>query len=309
VAYEVLTPYAELPITPSLAVTCFGSVERVLGLAALTYGDVDRAVDHLDRSVTANRILGNRPVTAIATADLANALLSRGGPGDRERASTLLTTARSEAEAMGLDIRAAAYAGQLAGLTEAVATIHRRGRHWTLTVGDHEAVVADRLGVRYLAQLLTNPRQAIPALRLAGAAPDLAARAPQPVLDDQARAAYRRRVAELTAAIADAAGDAPAAKRLRAELDALLGELRRVTGKGSRSRDFADAAERARTAVRKAIKRAIDEIAAAEPDVGALLRHTVTTGATCSYTPDAARPVRWTQRPHPVDHDQGEATS
>jgi tetratricopeptide (TPR) repeat protein len=305
-AYELLTPYAELPITPSLAVTCFGSVERVLGLAALTYGDVDRAVDHLDRAVTANRILGNRPVTAISAADLANALLCRRAPGDRERAATLLSTARSEADAMGLDVRAAAYADQLAGLAEEVATIHRRGRHWTLRVRDHQAVVADRLGVRYLAQLLTNPRQAIPALRLAGAAPRLAAHAPQPVLDEQARAAYRRRVAELTEEIADADADDDtlAAKRLRAELDALLDELRRVTGKGSRSRDFADPAERARTAVRKAIKRAIDEIAAAEPAIGALLRQTVTTGATCSYTPDAARPVRWTQRP---PSDLGEA--
>jgi hypothetical protein len=310
-AYELLTPYADLPITPSLAVTCFGSVERVLGLAALTFGDVDRAVDHLDRAVTANRILGNRPVTAVTTADLANALLHRQAAGDRERAATLLATARSEAEAMGLAARVAAYADQLAGLTERVATIHRRGRHWTLTVGDRSAVVADRLGVRYLAQLLTNPRLAIPALQLAGAAPELAAHAPQPVLDERARAAYRRRVAELTEAIADAdaAGEALSAKRLQAELDALLDELRRVTGKRRRSRDFVDPAERARTAVRKAIKRAIDEIAATEPAISALLRETVTTGATCSYTPDPARPLRWTQRPPLAHEDVDEARS
>jgi tetratricopeptide (TPR) repeat protein len=296
-AYELLTPYADLPIAPSLAVTCFGSVERVLGLAAFTYGDVDRAVDHLDRAITANRILGNRPFTTIAAADLANALLHRQGPGDRERAATLLRTARSEADSMGLDVRAAAYADQLAGLAEGVATIHRQGRHWTLTVDGHRAVVADRRGVRYLAQLLTSPRQSISALQLTGATPELLAQAPQPVLDGQARAAYRRRVTELAEEIAhaDATGDAPAAKRLQAELDALLDELRRVTGRGSRSRDFADPAERARTAVRKAIKRAIDEISAAEPAIGALLRRTVTTGITCSYTPDATQPVRWTQ--------------
>ena len=44
-------------------------------------------------------------------------------------------------------------------------------------------------------------------------------------------------------------------------------ELARATGLGGRMRSFADASERARTAVRKAITRAIREIAAANPAV------------------------------------------
>ncbi len=83
-------------------------------------------------------------------------------------------------------------------------------------------------------------------------------------------------------------------QRLRAELDALLDELRRGTGMGGRSRDFPDAGERARTAVQKAIRRAVDDIAAAEPYIGALLRTAVTTGTACAYAPDADGAVSWT---------------
>ena len=40
--YRLLSPFADLPVMPSLAVVCLGSTHRPLGLAALTVGDVDR---------------------------------------------------------------------------------------------------------------------------------------------------------------------------------------------------------------------------------------------------------------------------
>ena len=311
-AYDLLTPYADLPIRPSLAVTCFGSVERVLGVAALTFGDVPAAVAHLERSVVANRLLGNRPVTAVATADLAEALLQR--PGDRERARTLLAEAYAEAEALCLTERATAWRQRLADLAhlaeqaeqadqadlaEQAATIRRCARHWTLEVAGRQAVVGDHVGARYLARLLTNPGRPIPALELASDAATgtvLAAGTRQPVLDDQARAEYRRRVQRLDdeLASADARGDQSRGHELQLEREALLDELRRSTGKGGRSRTFADPGERARTAVRKAIKRTIDEIAASEPSISAVLDATITTGNTCCYAPDPGRALRWT---------------
>jgi tetratricopeptide (TPR) repeat protein len=292
-AYDLLTPYADLPIMPSLAVTCFGSVERVLGLAALTFGAIDRAVAHLDRAVTANRLLGNRPFTAVTMAELADVLVIRNGPGERDRAVRLLGLARAEAEAMNLAARGAAWSSRLDELVEQEASIRREGRLWTVAVGELRATVPDRVGMQYLARLLTRPGQRIGALALTGVDSERRLGAiRQPVLDDEARAAYRRRVRQLSAELAAATG--ARADALRAELEALLDELRRSTGKGGRPRHFADSGERARTAVRKAIKRAIDEIAAVEPDLAALLRSTVTTGATCCYTPARTRPVRWT---------------
>lgn len=297
-AYDLLSPYADLPIMPSLAVTCFGSTERVLGVAALTFDDPASAVEHLERSVTANRLLGNRPVTAVATAELAEALQRRRRLGDCERARTLLEEACGEAETMGLTVRAAVWRRHLDGLTRREATIHRQHRHWTLTVGGGRTVVADRLGVHYLVRLLTNPGRSIPALELAAGSvgAGLAAAPRQPMLDDLARITYRKRVQRLTdeLAEADALGDQAASQRLHGERDALLDELRHLTGKGGRTRTFADPGERARTAVRKAIKRAIAEITAIEPALGALLAATVTTGNSCSYTPDPRKPLHWT---------------
>src|SRR5439155_4060944 len=43
-AYDLLRPFANLPMTASLAVACFGAAHHALGVAALTTGDLDRAV-------------------------------------------------------------------------------------------------------------------------------------------------------------------------------------------------------------------------------------------------------------------------
>ena len=61
----------------------------------------------------------------------------------------------------------------------------------------------------------------------------------------------------------------------------------------AKARAFADPAERARTSVRKAIKRAIDTISDADVTTGRMLRSTIETGHRCSYTPDPDAPVTW----------------
>jgi hypothetical protein len=70
-----------------------------------------------------------------------------------------------------------------------------------------------------------------------------------------------------------------------AERDWLTGELAAATGAGGRARRFTDDQERARVAVGKAIRRALDRIAAADPPIGAHLRGSVRTGQRCSYQP------------------------
>jgi hypothetical protein len=71
----------------------------------------------------------------------------------------------------------------------------------------------------------------------------------------------------------------------RDELQALTRELVHGLGLGSRSRAFTDVTERARTAVRKAIKRAIEEISLADPAVGQHFASSVSTGSLCAYRP------------------------
>ena len=73
-AYDLLLPFADLPVMASLAVACFGSAHRPLGLAALTLGRVDVAAAHLEAAVAADLRSGTHPCHAISRATLADAL-------------------------------------------------------------------------------------------------------------------------------------------------------------------------------------------------------------------------------------------
>ena len=69
-------------------------------------GDGDRAVEHLRRAVAANIRLGNRPMTAIARADLADTLADRDAPGDRSEAIAAFRAAAAAAAEIDLGERA-----------------------------------------------------------------------------------------------------------------------------------------------------------------------------------------------------------
>ena len=114
-----------------------------------------------------------------------------------------------------------------------------------------------------------------------------------PVLDDQARAAYRARLAELEAEIAeaDAHADPHRAERARLERDALVEELTRAAGLGGRPRRLGDDTERARKAVTARLRDAIARVGRQHPTLGRHLTDTVSTGTWCAYTPPA--PVDW----------------
>lgn len=296
-AYELLLRFAHRPVMPSLSVVCFGSVERTLGLAALTLGDVDGAAGHLERAVEANVRVGNRPLAACARADLAAALRRRGADGDEPRAGELLGEAIGEARSMGMARRAEAWEAALRELPLGRGLLRREGRHWQVVLDGRAVLVDDMVGMAYLFRLVASPGTPVPALHLvSGGDPAAESDAlPQLVLDEAARAAYTERVRELTADLEEtrSMADLGRAERLQVELEALLSELARATGLRGRSRSFTGPEERARTAVRKAIKRALDEIAAADREMGDLLRAAIRTGYSCSYDPGAVPNVTW----------------
>ena len=60
-----------------------------------------------------------------------------------------------------------------------------------------------------------------------------------------------------------------------------------------RGRTAAAHGERARVAVTKGLKGALERIAASHPELGRHLTATVRRGYFCVYRPDPARPVRW----------------
>lgn len=267
-AYRLLEPFADQPVVPATAIVCFGSTELLLGMAATTFGDDDLAVTHLERAIVTNIRLGNKPMTAYARATLAGTV---GG----ERARSLFDIAIADAAAMGMTERAAQWTRARSALAATI-SIRRECGWWVVAHRGREIRVEDLVGMRYLAQLVSAPDAEIPALELVGGEDTRN----HPVLDEEARAAYLTRIRDLRARI-----DENPSPRLEAELEALLDHLERETGIGGRTRNFAGPAERARTAVRKAIRRAIDTIAATEPSTADALRGSVTTGYRCSYRP------------------------
>jgi tetratricopeptide (TPR) repeat protein len=295
-AYRMLLRYADRPVMPSLSVVCYGSVERLLGLAALALGDVGGAVGHLERAVEADLRLGHRPAAACSRAELAAALRRRGAEGDIARARELLTEAVREAGSMGMARRAEAWAAALDEAPLGRGVLRREGRHWLVALDGRRALVEDMIGMAYIARLVASPGTAVPAVLLASGGDAAAAETlPHLVLDGAARTAYADRVRELSAEVEEARAhaDVVRAERLQVELEALLAELGRATGLGGRPRSFGAPEERARTAVRKAIKRALDEVAAADAESGRMLRAAIRTGYRCVYDPDAVPGVTW----------------
>ncbi|MBW3602281.1 MAG: AAA family ATPase, partial [Actinobacteria bacterium] len=167
----------------------------------------------------------------------------------------------------------------------------RDGEVWTICYRGTESHLPDSKGLRDLAALLARPGQAVHAVELhTGQPPRGGADA---VLDDRAKAIYRRRLAELEAELdaAEADHDPYRAEQARAERDALVDELRAAVGLGGRDRRLGDERERARKAVSARIRDAIARIERADPGLGRHLHDTVQTGTWCSYAPPD--PVRW----------------
>ena len=147
--------------------------------------------------------------------------------------------------------------------------------------------------------LVGSPRREVPAAELMaqGLAADAAVgEGADPVLDAQARRAFRRRLDDLESDLAEAEADNDLERigRAKSERDAVAHELAAALGLGGRARTLGDAGERARKAVSARLRDALDHIAAAHPDLGAHLQASVRTGTFCSYDPPSD--VRWVVR-------------
>jgi hypothetical protein len=288
-AYKLLRPHAHLPMLGGLGVTCFGSTQHALGVASLTSLRLDRAIEHLRSAVQHNLALAHWPAVVSSRLRLAEALTLRGYPGDAEAADRERGAAVTEAGPLGIgdQSRGSATAGRGGD-----AECQRAGRKWRIVLRERSVLVADSIGMLHLAVLTANPRQDIPAADLVAGLAVLAGsgadtRATQPVLDQQAIAHYRSRLARLDTEIEqlDSAGAHDQVARVGAEREWLARQLASAAGLAGRTRSFPSEAERARVAVGKAIRRAIARISEADPVIGEHLRQAVRTGTRCSYWP------------------------
>jgi pimeloyl-ACP methyl ester carboxylesterase len=189
----------------------------------------------------------------------------------------------------------------------------KEGEFWTIVCWDKTFRLRDVRGLAYIAYLLGHPGEEFHVLSLASKVggelteTTEGERATQSdltvdgmgdageMLDAQAKAAYKRRTAELREQLEEARerNQLELVDRLEDEIEAVGRELSRAVGLGGRDRRAASASERARINVTRAIKIALERIAEHNPALATLLTSSIRTGAFCSYTPDSRLPACW----------------
>lgn len=266
--FDTLVPLREQWAVVAGGGACYGPYRYWLGRLAAAAGDYDTAAAELSAAADSARLLRAHPWRTAAERQLR--LLTHGNPvPDRPRESAPDNEFR---------------------LHDAV---------WTLRFADRTVRVPDAKGLRDLHVLLGNPGHDIPSLELFGAPDAAMMRAARSlgadlVLDDQAKAAYRRRLGTLDAEIdrATGLGDDERAAALDRERAALLDELRHAAGLAGRTRRLGDDAERARKTVSARIRDSLRRIDRLHPELAEHLRASVSLGLVCRYQPH--REIRWT---------------
>src|SRR5229473_3332840 len=203
------------------------------------------------------------------------------------------------------------------------AIFRKEGEYWTLGYGDKSFRLKDTKGLGYLAHLLRHPGVEFHVLDLAGGiarqqekyeaspsthglprgAEDLEKTGIHigslgdagEMLDEQAKAAYKRRLSELREELEEAkeVGNIERAEHAEREIDALTRELSRAVGLGGRSRRAASASERARQSITKTIKSVVERIGQSDARMGDVFSRCIKTGTFCSYQPDPDFPIAW----------------
>ncbi len=259
--------------------------------------------------------------TAAARLGLAEAHLAA---GHAERAQLEFRAARAGFDRVGA-IRLAREAARRCDPAPPTAADHARGPSdepsgvfrlegdtWLVGLDGQTVRLRDLKGLRYLARLLADPGREFHAMDLVavedgtlptGSRPvdhDAVTGRPGdlgPILDDQAKRAYRRRLAEIDDDIEQAQrmGDLERAALAQADRDFIVRELTLAVGLGGRDRRPGSTAERARTSVTRSIRYAMARIAEHHAALSAHLDHAIRTGTYCAYEPDPQAPVTWDQ--------------
>lgn len=186
----------------------------------------------------------------------------------------------------------------------------RDGDTRSVVYGGLAVVLRDLKGMRYIAHLLAAAGREFHVLELVAAergvplvipsvgSEQMTAAFPAdagPVIDDQAKEAYRRRLADIDDDIDEATrlGDAERVAMAEADRDYLVRELSRAFGLGGKARRLDSTAERARTSVTRSIRYALERLAEHHSVLAEHLRATLRTGTYCGYFPDPRVPPTW----------------
>jgi tetratricopeptide (TPR) repeat protein len=330
---ELIAPYADHAVVAGRGATCFGPVSRFVAFAAVTDGRYAEAIPHLEASLETARRWGADPLVAAVRVELAHVLEQAGLDGERARRlrgegmssarrmrlAGLVNRWETEAEAMAAAAAAPAASASASGPAAAVAAppaqpvaFYRRGDIWTIGVSGAQIQLRHAKGLSHIVRLLAAPQVEFHALDLVagprergtsvavavGSGMEVHGRGENdagPLLDVQAKAAYRARLAELQEEIdeAEAFNDPERASRAREELGFLARELAGAVGLGGRDRKTGSDAERARVNVTRAIRTALKRISDHDTVLGRGLGSSIRTGTFCAYEPVPGDEPTW----------------
>ncbi|MGE0869073.1 MAG: AAA family ATPase [Kofleriaceae bacterium] len=263
-------------------------IERSIAYMAAIAGDWAGCDRDFETALAGVERLGRRSSVARMKFELGDLLVRCGGDEDRGR--RLLEQARAGAAELGLDELVALIDRRHAPRPIAHAsarpafTIVREGELYVITTARSTLRFKATRGFQYLASLIERAGADVHVLELVGSLDADRGDAGE-LVDRRAMHAYRERVDALRDVLedAEARGDVDAAEHARNELDAVATELSRGARPGGKSRRAESAVDRARSAVQRRIKDAIDRIEAQDPGLGAWLRKVVRTGNYCCF--------------------------
>lgn len=300
---------------PSLSLAA--SVALARSRAALLSDDLDEALESALRAVGAwadvgapYETAGARVVAGMAYHAQGNAECARmewqaahdgyvefGAAAKAERVADLLSE--------GLSVR------PTTGGPSPVGIFRRSGDMRVVAFAGATAHVRDLQGFRYLERLIADPGREFHVLDLVavehGTLP-VARAAGDPelvetdqiggglaVIDEEARLAYQRRLAEVDEDIEEATrtNDLGRLELAQHDREYLINELRSAVGLGGRQRSTGGTAERARSSVTRSLRYALKRLAEHHATAAAHLDQSVHTGTYCRYSPDPMSPMRW----------------
>ncbi|MGI8794557.1 MAG: hypothetical protein ACR2H3_15520 [Acidimicrobiales bacterium] len=282
--------------------------------AALLAGDLDGAVTGSEAAIAAWCEVGAPFETASARLVLAQA---RRRAGNESGAQLELEAAHRGFADFGAVGRAAVVSGLLSARrvskrsTDQSGTFRAEGGSRIVGMGEITIAVRDLKGYQYIERLLAEPDREFHVLDLVGRASaasnsvagsaeglDLVSAgvgAGLPAIDEAARSAYRRRLADIEDDLDDARACNDQGRIELAERDReyLLAELGRAVGLDGSPRMTGGSAERARTSVARSIRYALDRLREHDELLAGHLDQGIHTGTYCRYVGDPLVQVEW----------------
>lgn len=304
--YAALLPHQGRPwIMTGIGYTLHGLADHSLFRMAHQAGELELAEQHAEAALAQAGQLASPVLSMVVGFELGAALQERGVRPERTR--SLLDQARRGARDLGLQwwvercgelqarLDRAAEPGRAEQPPQAASTgehtaleLRYEGDYWTVRGFGELCRIRDGRGMQMLAALVTRPGEALHVLELSGANAPVDAGDSGELIDDQAKAAYRARLRELSAEIDEAESwhDAARRERLQEEMEALRREISRAVGLGGRRRTKGAATERARSNVRRRLALVMQRVEEAAPRIGEHLRSSLKTGVRCTYAAD-----------------------